>query len=539
VHERNIISRRPFVKTLFHHLVASQAEHAPDRTALLYKDGEVTYSELMSDVECLAGGLVGLGIRPRDRVAVYLEKRIETVTSLFAISAAGGAFVPVNPLLRDHQVGYILRDCNVKVLVTSPERLTQISSAIQECPDLEAIILVGERDPAVAPSGAQVLRWTDVLDSDRATTQSIDADMAAILYTSGSTGQPKGVMLSHRNLMAGAESVSHYIGNVADDRILAVLPLSFDAGLSQVTTGFNVGATVALVNFLFASDVVRECAKHEITGLTCVPPLWIKLAAEDWPSEVGERLRYFATTGGHMPGPLLEKLRSTFPRARPFLMYGLTEAFRSTFLEPEQVDRRPGSIGKAIPNAEILVVNEHGVECVPGETGELVHRGALVSLGYWNSPDLTARRFKPAPAQPTGSVLPEIAVWSGDLVRKDEDGYIYFVGRNDEMIKTSGYRVSPTEVEEVIFRTGLVSEIAAIGLPDDELGQAIVVVAAPPEAQALDVDAVRDACRKLLPRYMVPSQILERSDLPRNPNGKIDRTSIRRELIEEMGRDDA
>ena len=533
--ERNIISKGAPVKTLFHHLVASNADRNPDQTALVYKESSVTYGELWRDIERLAAGLAGLGVTPRDRVAVYLEKRVETVTSLFAVSAAGGAFVPVNPLLRDHQVGYILRDCNVKVLITSPERLDQISDALAECPDLQAIVLVGERAPNSAPPSPSLVEWADAMAQDPFVVRSIDADMAAILYTSGSTGQPKGVVLSHRNLIAGAESVSSYIGNVQDDRILAVLPLSFDAGLSQVTTGFAVGATVVLINFLFASDVVRECERQRITGITAVPPLWIKLAAEEWPPEVGERLRYFANTGGHMPAPLLERLRSMFPRSRPFLMYGLTEAFRSTYLDPDEVDRRPGSIGKAIPNAEILVVNDRGIECAPGETGELVHRGSLVSKGYWNSPDLTAKRFRPAPAQPDGVVVPETAVWSGDLVRKDEEGFLYFIGRNDEMIKTSGYRVSPTEVEEVIFGTGLVSEIAAVGLPDDELGQAIVVVAAPPSGGSLDLEAILDACRRLLPRYMVPTEIVELGALPRNPNGKIDRTKIRSDLQETMG----
>jgi acyl-CoA synthetase (AMP-forming)/AMP-acid ligase II len=243
-------------------------------------------------------------------------------------------------------------------------------------------------------------------------------------------------------------------------------------------------------------------------------------------------MRYVANTGGHMPRPLLTKLRRAFPRARPYLMYGLTEAFRSTYLDPEQVDARPDSIGKAIPNAEVLLVRENGEPCEPGEIGELVHRGALVSMGYWNAPELTAERFKPAPGQPPEEPFPEIAVWSGDLVRKDEDGFIYFVGRNDEMIKTSGYRVSPTEVEEVVFQTGLVSEVAAVGVPDDELGQAIVVIAVPLPGQTLDADRINEGCRKLLPPFMVPREIIGSETLPRNPNGKIDRPRVHREMVE-------
>jgi acyl-CoA ligase (AMP-forming) (exosortase A-associated) len=522
------------VKVLVHQLIESSARRHESQPALAYKDRTVSYRELWELVLAASRGFRKLGVAPRDRVAVYLEKRIESVVGLFGATAAGGVFVPVNPVLRPHQVAHILRDSNASVLVTSPARLASLAPELGECPDLESIVVVGDAVALDTTPGPKAVLWSEFMaDTDgEPAAGSIDTDMAAILYTSGSTGMPKGVVLSHRNLVVGGESVSHYLGNVPDDRILALLPLSFDAGLSQLTTAFNVGATVVLMNYLLARDVVRVCEKERITGLTCVPPLWIKLAAEDWPAETGERMRYFANTGGHMNRPLLEKLRAAFPRAEPFLMYGLTEAFRSTYLDPEQVDVRPDSMGKAIPNAEILVINDHGNECAPGELGELVHRGALVSMGYWNAPELTAERFKPAPDGPTQSPFPEIAVWSGDLVRKDEEGFLYFVGRNDEMIKTSGYRVSPTEVEEVVFRTGLVAEVAAVGVPDDELGQKIVIVAVPAPGTELDSAKIIEECRKLLPLYMVPQEFLSREALPRNPNGKIDRSRLHREIVE-------
>jgi acyl-CoA ligase (AMP-forming) (exosortase A-associated) len=332
-------------------------------------------------------------------------------------------------------------------------------------------------------------------------------------------------------MVAGARSVAQYLENRPEDRILAALPLSFDAGFSQLTTAFHVGASVTLINYLVPRDVVDAVQRYRITGLTAVPPLWIQLAQLKWPEAARNSLRYIANTGGRMPKATLDRLRAALPRTLPYLMYGLTESFRSTYLPPSEVDRRPDSIGKAIPNAEILVVREDGSLCDANEPGELVHRGALVSLGYWNDPEKTAERFKPAPGQPSGLVMPEIAVWSGDTVRRDEEGFLYFITRRDEMIKTSGYRVSPTEVEEVVYGTGLVGEVAALGIPHPVLGQAIVVVATAPAGVDLDSQALLAQCRERLPAYMVPARVVEREgSLPRNPNGKIDRKLLAQEF---------
>ena len=355
----------------------------------------------------------------------------------------------------------------------------------------------------------------------------IDKDLCAILYTSGSTGSPKGVALTHRNLLAGAESVNTYLPNTSDDVILAALPLSFDAGLSQLTTGFAAGAHVVLMNYLLPRDVVRMCDLHGVTALTCVPPLWIQLAEQDWGS-AGANLRYFANTGGRMPRVTLDKLRVCFPRAKPFLMYGLTEAFRSTYLDPEQVDLRPDSIGKAIPNNEVLVMRSDGTLCGPGESGELVHRGALVALGYWNDPERTAERFRPLTGGNGPWASPEIAVWSGDLVRTDEEGYLYFVGRSDEMIKTSGYRVSPTEIEEAAHATGMVRDAVAFGVPDDERGQRVILIVA--ADGAFDLAGFSAELRGDLPNFMVPSRIVLREEIPRGANGKYDRVALRHEF---------
>jgi acyl-CoA ligase (AMP-forming) (exosortase A-associated) len=519
--------------TQLHHILEQMAARRPQSPALTIKERTVSYGALWEEVSAFAAGLGLIGLGRGERVGIYLDKRIETVASVFGTSAAGGAFVPVNPLLRAQQVGYILNDCSVRVLVTTADRLARLADELERCPSLEHVVVVDEDRPLAAGHGYSVRAWGEFVDTgDVPESKSIDLDLAAIFYTSGSTGQPKGVVLSHRNLIVGGESVSQYLDNHEGDRILAALPLSFDAGFSQLTTGFTVGAHVVLVNYLLPGEVVRLCAEHEITGLTCVPPLWLQLADQTWPVEATRSMRYFANTGGRMPKATLDRLRAIFPEAKPYLMYGLTEAFRSTYLDPAEVDRRPDSIGKAIPNAEILVVRDDGSLCDAGEQGELVHRGALVAMGYWNDPERTAERFRPVPSRNGAICSAETAVFSGDLVRRDEDGFLYFVSRKDEMIKTSGYRVSPTEIEEVAYGTGLVGDAVALGIDDERLGQHIVLAVSPANGR-LDPDELLSELRRRLPLYMVPKQLVVRPSLPRSPNNKFDRNLLRQELIDQ------
>ena len=522
--------------TLLHHLIAASAQRNPDAPALTFAGATQSYAEIDAAIGRFAAGLLALGLERSERVAIYLDKRPETVTAFFGTSAAGGVFVPVNPILKAEQVGYILQDCNVRVLVTSPERFATLCDTLAGCHDLRHVVLTGKVDTLPDLPGASVVRWDELCAAPPATGHRIiDTDMAAILYTSGSTGRPKGVVLSHRNMVAGGKSVAQYLENHAGDTLLAALPLSFDAGFSQLTTAFHSGARVVLLNYLMPRDVLKAVEKEKVTGLTAVPPLWIQLSQLQWPETVTEHLRYIANTGGRMPLETLTTLRGMLPKTKPYLMYGLTEAFRATFLPPPQADIRPDSIGKAIPNAEVMVLREDGSECAPNEPGELVQRGALVAMGYWNDPEKTAERFKPlparAPGRQSGLVLPEIAVFSGDTVRRDEEGYLYFIGRRDEMIKTSGYRVSPTEVEEILYATRLVGECAAFGVAHDTLGQSIVVIATPPAGGTLDTAALQTECRTRMPAYMVPGRIEVRDGpLPRNPNGKIDRKTLASEL---------
>jgi acyl-CoA ligase (AMP-forming) (exosortase A-associated) len=513
---------------LLHELPLLAASRAPGSCALRDDGAAITYGELAADVEHFASALSALQVGRGERVAIYLDKRRETVVSSFGASAHGAVFVPINPVLKAEQVEYILSDCGVRVLVTSPERLQSLAGVLSKCPELRHVIVTGASAPP-APSGhAVVHRWADLQAATaRHSHRVIDTDMCGILYTSGSTGKPKGVVLSHRNMVAGAKSVASYLENRSDDVLLAALPLSFDAGFSQLTTAFHAGASVVLLNYLLPKDVVKAVATHRVTGITAVPPLWIQLTQVTWPAGVGEHLRYFANTGGRMPLETLRSLRGSLPRAKPYLMYGLTEAFRATYLPPDEVDRRPDSIGKAIPNCEILVLRPDGTPCTANEPGELVQRGALVAQGYWNDAAKTAERFRPLPGREGGLMLPETAVFSGDTVRKDEEGFLYFIGRRDEMIKSSGYRISPEEVEEVLYATDLVAECAAFGVPHPALGDAVVVVVTARAGVEMDLARLQALCRERLPAYMVPAQIDARQGpLPRNANGKIDRKSI-------------
>ena len=515
---------------LLHELILESACRTPAAAALRLGGEELDYAAMAQRVEQAADGLLALGLQAHERVAVWLDKRIETVSALFGASLAGAVLVPVNPLLRAEQASFILRHCNARVLVTTPERFRALAPMLPDCRDLRAVVLCGAPAGAAAP-GLQVLGWDDCMRGQgtaRARHRCIESDMAALLYTSGSCGQPKGVVLSHHNLVAGAHSVARYLDNSAADRLLAVLPLSFDYGFSQLTTAFARGASVVLMNHLLLRDIVEAVAQEGITGLAAIPPWWIQMAALRW--EGAASLRYITSSGGAIPRATVAALRAALPHTSIYLMYGLTEAFRSTCLAPEQVGERPGSIGKAVPNAQVLVLRPDGSACAQDEPGELVHCGALVAQGYWNDPAASAERFR-APPPGAGRPPGERAVWSGDTVRADGEGFLYFIGRSDDMIKTCGYRVSPTEIEDVVGATGLVAEVAAFGVAHPVLGQAIVVLATAAGGAALEAATLLAACRASLPGYMLPSMVdVREKALPRTPNGKVDRRLLAGEL---------
>jgi acyl-CoA synthetase (AMP-forming)/AMP-acid ligase II len=359
----------------------------------------------------------------------------------------------------------------------------------------------------------------------------IGEDMAASLYTSGSTGYPKGAILSHGNLVIGARIVVTYLENCPDDVILSVLPFHFDYGLNQLITSFLVGATLVLQKSTFPSDICRTLIDCQITGLAGVPTLWVQLLKSNSPFRGLHfpAIRYITNSGGAVPVRYVSQLKEVLRGAKIYLMYGLTEAFRSSYLPPEELEARPTSIGKAIPGVELLVIDEQGGNCQAGKVGELVHRGGVIFRGYWNDPEGTSKILRPAPFASSAQPVAEMAVWSGDLVSRDEEGFLYFVGRKDEMIKSAGYRISPQEIEDVLHKMDLIEEAVAFGIKDDELGERISVVVSPRGNAFLSEELVMQLCRRHLPSFMVPSVITIIPELPKGLTGKLDRNRIKRD----------
>jgi acyl-CoA ligase (AMP-forming) (exosortase A-associated) len=516
---------------LVHHMLRASAERLPEKEAVVHGGERLTYSEVWTKITNLAHGLRRAGVQRGDRVGIYLEGSIPQVLSIFGILRAGATFVPINTQLFPEQVAHIAKDSGMRALITSKSRLGGILEILSEIPTLQFFVVTGDGE---APSTSfPVYSFETFCASDPFPgwgEDSISKDLAAILYTSGSTGNPKGVMLSHANVMAGATIVSTYLGITEKERILAVLPFSFDAGLNQLTTAIQQGGTIVLINFLFARDIVQMLHKEKITGLAGVPTVWslITQPHSTLTKQPLPHLRYITNTGGAMPQNVLKLLRQALPATKIFLMYGLTEAFRSTYLPPEELDRRPTSMGKAIPDTEILVINEDGELCKPGEIGELVHRGPTVSLGYWGRPEDTSKVLRPNPLLPPELGDCEKVCYSGDLVKMDDDGFLYFVGRRDTMIKSSGYRISPTEVEEVIFSSGTVRHTAVIGIPDEVLGQTIKAFVTPRDGELVNPENLLAHCASKLPRYMLPRVIEVLSEMPRTSSGKVDYPALRR-----------
>lgn len=489
--------------------LAERARWCSDKPAVVAETDRLTYGELFAHAAHLSRELRSLGVARGERVGIYLDKTPEAVAACYAVWFAGGILVPAHEVLHGHQLNYILEHSGSRVLVTSARKLARFGI---KPPDHVRLL---DYSLPRAPRETEGLRERS----------SDPNEPAAILYTSGSTGLPKGILISHGNLMAGARIVSGYLELREDERIISIPPFSFDYGLNQLLCAVRMGATLVLQRSHLPADICRTLRREAITGMAAVPPLWLQMLGDTSPFARMEfpQLRYITNTGGVFPVKAVQEYRRLLPHVRIYLMYGLSEAFRSTYLPPEEIDRRPGSIGKAIPETTISVTKD-GRECEVEEVGELVHRGPTVALGYWRDPEATARAFRPfGDPRATGT---GVTVYSGDYVKRDADGFLYFVGRRDAMIKTQGFRVSPEEVEEVMLASGLVREAAVVGEPDEIAGAVIVAHVVPKDGATFSEASLLGFCRREMPRHMVPKSIHLHEALPRTGTGKIDRKEL-------------
>ncbi len=487
----------------------------PDAIALVTRSGSLSYEMLNHRVGQLAFWLQDQNLTDGDRVAAWLPKTELACLMPLACARAKLIYVPINPVLKPLQVDHILSDSGAKLLITNCPRI----KSLDDFNVSEKYEIFDEKQVSetfVESSGLLAASNAD---------QNTDA-LVAILYTSGSTGRPKGVMLSHANLSLGAISVAQYLKLEPDDKTLCVLPLSFDYGQNQLLSTWAAGGCAVPLDYLTPRDVIKACARRKITTLAAVPPLWVQLLEQDWPNESVQAMRRLTNSGGALTPSLVAQLRAIFgSKTDVYAMYGLTEAFRSTYLDPSLIDKNPTSMGTAIPFAEILVINEQGSVADPSEEGELVHAGPLVAQGYWQDVERTSRRFKPAPGV---SRYGGIAVWSGDTVRREADELLYFVGRSDSMIKSSGNRISPSEIEEVAIASELVAEAVAVGIPDERLGHAIRLFVRAVEGETIaDISAIlAKYLKRNLPNFMQPHDIVTIDEFPKNPNGKLDRRAL-------------
>lgn len=466
------------------------------------------YGALRRRAAQIAAALTERGLQPQSRVGIFLDGGTEAVAAFCGVAAAGGIAVVINESLRPRQVEQMLEASSATTLITSEDLLA--------------------RQPRRLETDAGVVPVAELAgDAGFAPVARVATDPAQIVFTSGSTGQPKGVTVTHGNLLAAATTVIGYLGITASDRIASILPFSFVYGMSQVLCAIGSGAALVVERSPLAAQIVAALRAQQVTVLAAVPPLWQQLlhvpAFRDEPLDM---LRIATNAGGHLPVPIVQALRRAQPQARLFLMYGLTEVLRSTFLPPEEVDRRPDSMGRAIPGAEVMVLRDDLTPCAPGEVGELVHRGPTVTLGYWNDPEASAQVYRPNPLRPSGAPDAERVVFSGDLVRRDEDGWLYFVGRSHRMIKTLGYRVSPDEIATVLYTSGEVAECIVTSEPDDARGERIVafLVLAGGEGS---LERLRRYAGVELPRHMQPTRYEVRDALPRLPSGKHDIAALR------------
>lgn len=502
------------------------ARQLPEKTALVCGDQVYAYRELDRAANHLAHGLIAAGVQRGDRVAMWLDNGLQAVLSVFAVLKAGAVILPVNPTTKSEKLAYLLNHSRASALILPGRKLGALESHWPLLPYLQGVIAVGTASPVIAGCGKRCVSFESLLyeqtsQDEPPATQADDADLAAIIYTSGSTGNPKGVMLTHRNVVSAVTSVATYLENRPEDVIFSVLPLSFGYGLLQLLTTVKVGATLVLEkSFTFPHAVLDKMARQRATGLALVPTISAILVEMDLGKYDFSQLRYVTNAGAAWPTEHIRELRRRLPHVRLYSMYGLTECLRASYLAPEEIDRRPASIGRGMPGVELCVVDPEGRRVGPGVVGELVVRGPNVMQGYWELPEETGSVLRPGP-WPGERVL-----YTGDLFRTDEEGYLSFVGRKDDLIKSRGEKVSPREVENALYDHPAVAEAAVIGVPDAVLGQAIrAIVALKAGRQATPQELLRH-CAGRLEDFMVPQSIELCESLPKSANGKIDKRQL-------------
>jgi acyl-CoA ligase (AMP-forming) (exosortase A-associated) len=504
----------------FWDLLARNVDATPHRVFLRDRGKDVTFLEVAVLAERLAVWLAERGVQRGDRVAIHLPKSTSEVAAMFAAARVGAVFVNINAGLSPHQVAHVASDCGLTAFISDEPRLKRLQNAAVTV-NFPPNILQADARPAVGSATSLLSLEASVYPG---ACPAFADDLAALIYTSGSTGRPKGVMLTHENIRQGAQSVVSYLKNTNEDRVLSVLPFSFDYGLNQLTTMLLAGGTLILQPVPMATEIIRAIRSERVTGLGLVPTLWVDfidaLMAEPVPFP---GLRYITNSGGRIPAETLNNMARLLTDVEIVLMYGLTECFRSTWLPPDLFRQKLGAIGIPIPGAEIFVVDSVSGLCGPNEVGELLHHGPLVSQGYWQQPELTTEKIH-ANRHLSHLIGEEPVVHSGDLVRRDEEGILWYVGRNDCLIKTSGYRVSPDEVEEALLASGLLAEAIVFGVPDDRLGQSIVAIIRPMVDKEGNRDELLYWCQRNMPGYQIPQTItILYKPFPRNPHGKIDR----------------
>ncbi len=511
---------------LLHHFLEESARRFPEKIALIQRGERWTYREIDQKANQVAYLLRAQGIHRGDRVAIFLDNSIESVVSLFGILKADAVFLMLSPLLKPSKLTYILNNCQARALITHTDKNSITSATFGSVSSLEFVLFAGNKNKLPISNCPSPIFWSEIdtpHTSRLAPCDNIDLDLASIIYTSGSTGNPKGVMLTHLNMISAATSITTYLENVPEDIIIDVLPLSFDYGLYQVLMAFKFGGTIVLEkSFAYPYEVIKQMVKERVTGFPGVPTVFaILLQMEDLRKYDLSSLRYITNTAASLPVEHIQRLRAIFPQARLYSMYGLTECKRVSYLPPEELDRRPGSVGRGMPNEEVWIVDENGNPVGPNVVGELVVRGSNVMRGYWGDPEATDRVLRP------GRLPGEKVLYTGDLFRMDEEGFLYFVGRKDDMIKTRGERVSPKEVENALYGLEGVAEAAVIPVPDEILGQAIKAFIVQRNGYSLTEKDILKHCKKELEEFAIPKFIEFRSSLPKTSSGKIDKLSLK------------